>query len=213
MKQTDEIDDLGKDKDVMRQRKEKAAYLEMLRKSMAIIKDAFNAKASSKKNIKSFLLYKSINLPSVIEAFTGEWNNKSIYISTIEYHTSSVAGKYRSSGTDVYLIGVVTLRESYPHILIKPEVLALKIENIFTKMDVDFKHAKLFSFLFYVITKDKAALELRFQSLELNRLTKFLDAEIEIIGTSCYFRVSRKSISEKEASKFVELGKVIAEVF
>ena len=207
-----EFDDFANDKEIKRQRKEKAEHLKMLESSIKEIKEAFNAKDSSQQNIKQFLLYKSIERPSVIKSITGEWNNKEIYISTIQYFSFVSLPRYHNAGTDEYLVGVITLKESYPHIIIKPEILALKIEDIFTKMDVDFKHAKLFSFLFYVVTKEKESLKQKFLSKDLNRLTKFLDAEIEIIGYNCYFRANRKSISLKEAEKFTKLAKTLSEI-
>ena len=90
--------------------------------------------------------------------------------------------------------------------------MKLKLENLITKRDVDFSNARLFSFLFYVMTKDKFLLKLMMKDKDLNKINKFMDAEIEIIGTQCYFRVSRKAISVKEVKKFVKLGKVLAEV-
>lgn len=212
MNKHEEFDDLSNDKEIRRQRKERAEHLQMIERSINVIKEAFNAKTSSRKNIKPFFLYKSIKKPSVIKSFTGEWSNKQIYVSTIQYYTSVSIPRYFNAGTDDYLIGVITLKESYPHIIIKPEVLALKIEDIFTNMDVDFTHAKLFSFLYYVITKDKETLKLKFLSKDLNRITKFPDAEIEIIGYSCYFRVSRMPISLKGAEKFVQLAKILADI-
>lgn len=185
----------------------------MIRSSINIVKESFHAKTSSRKNIKPFLLYKSIDKPFIVDSFTGEWNNKQVYISVIQYYTSVKIGRIYNAGIDNYFVGVITLKDSYPHIIIKPEVLALKIENLFTKMDVDFEHARWFSFLFYVITKDKEALKLKFNAKDLNKIAKFLNAELEIIGCNCYFRVSRKAISMSEARKFVQLGKILAELF
>jgi hypothetical protein len=206
-------DDFKNDPDIQKIRKQLAEYLLTIKECTSLVKTAFTAKKSSRKNLKGFLLYQSIDKPRVIESFAGQWNNKNIYISTIEYYTSVQAGRVRSAGNDHYLLGVVTLTHKYPHVIIQPEILKLKIENLVTKMDVDFRHARWFSFLFYVVTKDKALLKDIFEMKELNRLTKFIDAEIEIIGTQCFFRVSRTAISSKETKKFIELGKILAEVF
>lgn len=213
MNRKDEQNDWENDKEIMKLRKEKAAHEQKITDSIAVVKEALNAKETIEKEPSSFFLYSSIPGAFVNASYLGEWNGKKVYFGSFEYHTSITAGRARSEGRDAYFFGVISLKEAYPHIVIKPELLALKIEDLFTKMDVDFKHARLFSFLYYVITKDKNALEFKFRSKELNRIARFLNAEIEFIGYECFFRVNRKAINLKEAERFVKLAKVLAEVF
>ena len=205
-------DEFKYDTDIQKSRKERAAFLSMIRESLKHIKDELKAKTSSKKNLSSFYLYKSLPTKYVEDAFTGKWNERPIYISVICYYTSVQLPRIRSAGYDYYLVGHITLNSKYPHTLIQPEIMKLKLENLITKRDVDFSNARLFSFLFYVMTKDKFLLKLMMKDKDLNKINKFMDAEIEIIGTQCYFRVSRKAISVKEVKKFVKLGKVLDEV-
>lgn len=213
MTATGETDGWENDKEIIKLRKEKAAHQKMIADSIAIVKEGLNAKETIEKEPSSFFLYNSIPDAFVNASYLGEWNGKKMYFGSFEYFTSVRTGRTTSEGRDEYLFGVISLKEAYPHIVIKPELLALKIEDLFTKMDVDFKHARLFSFLYYVITKDKNALKFKFQSKELNRIAKFLNAEIEFIGHECFFRVNRTAISPKQAERFVKLAKVLAEVF
>lgn len=205
-------DEFKFDPDIQKMRKEKAAFLMMIRDSLAVVNDAFNAKVSSKKNLSNYLLHQSLPTPFVEDAFTGSWKGQRIYITTIMYYSSVAYGRIRSAGYDNYLMGIITLKNRYPHTIIQPEILKLKLENLLTRQDVDFKHARLFSFLFYVITKDKILLKQQLKDKDLDKINKFLDAEIEIIGTQCYFRVSRKPISIAEAKKFVRLGQLLTEI-
>jgi hypothetical protein len=197
------------DPEVQRLRKEQATHLAMIRKSLQIIQYEFNTKISSKKNLSNYILHKSLPVPTIQEAYTGTWNEHPVYITTINYYSSVTVGRVHSAGHDSYIVGIVKLKNKYPHTIIQPETLRIKIENLITRQDVDFSHARIFSFLFYVITKDKHLLKQLMINKELDKLNKFLDAEIEINGNQCYFRASRKPISPAEAKKFVRLGKLL----
>jgi hypothetical protein len=147
-----------------------------------------------------------------MESYLGSLGRKPVFFSIIQYRSSVSAGRVRFSGSNNYFVGVITLERSYPHTIIQPETAALKISNLFVKGDVDFKHAKWFSFKFHVITKDEDRLRRLFENVDLNRLTKFGNAEIEINDTQCYFRATRKPVSQEEAQVFIELAKTICEI-
>ncbi len=66
MNKEDQVDDFANDKEILRQRKEKAMHLQMITDSIKIVKDAFNAKTSSRRNLKSFILYQSIKRPLLL---------------------------------------------------------------------------------------------------------------------------------------------------
>jgi hypothetical protein len=185
----------------------------MIDDSTKIVTDAFNAKASSHKNLKQFLLHKSINIPFIIESYEGKWKNRDIYFCILQYESSVHAGRVNNSGSDNYFAGVIDLDRSYPQTIAQPETIALKIENLVTKADVDFSHAKKFSWKFHVITKDRSALELLFHNKELNEIAQYPAAEFELLGSQCYFRLDRKPVSIDGAEKFVELAKTLAGLF
>lgn len=206
-------DDLKFDPEIQRTRKEKAEYLAMIRKSLQIVKEGFGAQSGSKRHLSRFLLFKNLPMTLIQDAYTGSWNNQKVYFTTINYHTSVRTPRIYNAGYDNYLAGIITLKNSYPHTIIQPEILRLKLEDLFNRADTDFTHARIFSFLFYVITKDKPMLKQLLKDKNLNRLNTFLDAEIEINGNQCYFRCSRKAISMAEAKKFVRLGKLLTEIF
>ena len=153
-----------------------------------------------------------IEIPFIITSHTGSIGRKTVFFSVIQYHTSVKTGRTSSSGTDNYFVGVITLDRTYPHTIIQQETPALKFHNLFVPGDVDFKHAKRFSFKFHVITKDEDRLKKSFENMDLDKLNKFSTAEIEIKDNQCYFRANRKPVSEKEAATFIHLTKTLCEI-
>ena len=206
-------DEFDNDKEVKKWRLAREEAQKYFDNCIKTVTDALQAKKSSHKKLKGFELHKLVLEPYVYESFAGIAGNKSIYISIIEYYTSTRTARQTSADFDEYFVGVITLDRTYPHTIIQPETLALKIHNLLIKTDIDFKHAKWFSFLFHVITKDDFRLKRSFEKIDLNRLKKFKSAEIELKDNQCYFRTGRKPVSFAEAKKFVELANTIAEIF
>ena len=201
------------DKEVKKWREEEKEIQKYIDDCIKIVSGSFNSTKSSHKNLKGFELHKLLETPFIIESHKGNLGKKTVFFSVIEYHTSIKAGRTTSSGSDNYFVGVITLDRSYPHTIIQEETLALKIHNLVVPGDVDFKHAKWFSFKFHVITKDEDRLRKLFEFADLNKLTKFSNAEIEIKDDQCYFRANSKPVSFEEANVFADLGKTICEIF
>jgi hypothetical protein len=201
------------EKEVKKWRKEREDFVKYINECTTVIRNSFNASKSSHKNLKRFELHKLITTPFIVESFAGSFRKKDVFFSIIQYKTSARIARGDISGTDEYFVGVITLERSYPHTIILPETLGLKINNLFIRGDVDFRHAKWFSFKFHVITKDEDRLRRSFENIDLNRLNKFSNAEIEINENQCYFRANRKPVSLKEAEIFIELAKTICEIF
>lgn len=212
MKKVRDPDDLKHDPEIKRTRQEKAAHLLMLRDCQKELITAFNAKPAPDLTLHHYVLFQHLPNAFVSETIEGTWNNHQMRVSFISYYTEVRAGRVHSAGYNDYLAGLITLSEKYPHTIIQPEILRLKIENLFSRLDTDFRHAKLFSFLFYVVTKDKDRLRYLMADKRLNRLNRYLNAEIEIIGNVCYFRANRKAINMRETQKFIRLGKLLAEL-
>jgi hypothetical protein len=200
------------DKEVKKWREEEKAFAMYIDDCIQIVSGSFNASKSSHKNLKGFELHKVIDTPFIIESHSGSIGRKTVFFSIIQYHTSVRTGRTTSSGSDYYFVGVIILEKSYPHTIIQQETAALKIHNLFVPGDIDFKHARWFSFKFHVITKDEDKLRRLFENVDLERLTKFSNAEIEIKDNQCYFRTNRKPVSPEEAEIFTELAKTICEI-
>jgi hypothetical protein len=205
-------DDFANDKEIQKLRKEEAEFNKMMNDSIKIVAEAFNAKKSSHKNLKHFLLHRSVSIPYVTDSYLGRWKNRDIYFCVFEYESSVHAGRLHSSGSNYYFAGLIELDKTYPHTLAQPETIAIKLENLVTKLDIDFKYAKKFSRKFHVITKDEHLLEMLFMNKDLDQLANHPSAEFELKDRQCYFRANRKPVSLAEAEKFVELAKTFLEV-
>jgi len=201
------------DKEVKKWREEQKEFAKYMDDCVKIVSDSFNASKSSHKNLKGFELHKLINKPFIITSYTGGIGNEKVFFSVIQYRTSTSTARGNSSGDDYYFVGVITLERLYPHTIIQKETTALKIHNLFVRGDIDFKHAKKFSLKFHVITKDEDRLRKLFEFIDLDKLAKFGNAEIEIKDNECYFRADRKPVSKEEAEIFSELAKTICKIF
>ncbi len=205
-------DDFADDKQIQKKRILEAEFKKMTEDSIKVITDAFCAQISSHKNLKHFLLHKTIAIPTLIESYQGKWGNKAIHFCVFQYTSSVYAGKLYNAGENNYFVGLIDLDKTYPHTIVQPETIALKIEDLFTKTDVDFAHAKRFSWKFHAITEDKTALEMLFFNKDLDRIAQFPLTEFELNNRQCYFRENRKPVSLREAENFVELAKILLEV-
>ncbi len=205
-------DEFDNRKEFKEKRKKEAEYKKMMEDCIGMLNVAFNAKLSSHKNLKKFLIHKASWYPYLIESFEGVWKNKAIYYCIIEYSGDLINRNIYRLGDPRYYAGLITLSNKYPHTIVQPETLAHKVESIFTKNDVDFKHAKRFSRKFHVITKNKPALEMLWHNRDLNKLAGFPLAEIELNGQQCYFRTGQKPITLNDTATFIDLAKTLMEI-
>jgi len=206
-------DEFDNDTEVKKWREAEKEFQKYIDDCIKVVSDSFNSTKSSHKNLKGFELHKLIETPFIIESHKGNFGKKTVFFSVIAYRTSVKTGRTTLSGSDNYFVGVITLDNSYPHTIIQEETAALKLHNLFVRGDVDFKHARWFSFKFHVITKDEDRLRKLFEFVDLDRLTKFSNGEIELRDNQCYFRANRKPVSLQEANVFTDLAKTICEIF
>jgi len=205
-------DDFANDKEIIKERKRQAEFLRIRDTSIKNVVTAFNATTSSHRNLKHFLLHKSVATPFVFESYEGRWRNREFYFCIFSYVSAVHAGRVNDSGSDYYFAGVFDLPKTYPHTIAQPETIALKIENLVTRADVDFDDAKKFSRKFHLVTKDRQALDILFFNKDLDRIAEQPQAEFELNDKQCYFRAGRKPVSIEEADSFIELAKILLEV-
>jgi hypothetical protein len=193
-------------------RKVEAEYKKMMEDCIRLLGDELHAEPSSHRNLKSFLIHESSTYPFIIESFQGIWKNKEFYCCILEYSGEHVNRNIYHSGDPKYFAGLITTTKKYPHTIVQPETIAHKVEDLFTKTDVDFNHAKKFSRKFHVITKDKTALEMLWHSKDLDKLAGFHVAEFELHDHACYFRAGQKPITLNETAMFIDLARTLMEI-
>ena len=205
-------DDFAFDKEIQKTRAAAEAYNKMVNDSLAIVENAFGAKETSHKNLKTFLMFK--NLQAIITwSLKGTYNGKNLHISLAKYFTSLRVGRAYYSGDDLYLFGYFIMRNSFPKTYVCKETIREWITDLFLNSEVDFEHSKKFSRKFYVLTEDKKTLSDLLQFKDLDELAAYPDMEVEFQGNACLFRSSRKCISPKEAEVFTELAKTLIGIF
>jgi hypothetical protein len=206
------VKDLESDKEIQKSRKLEAEFKKMMSESLRIVTDAFHAVESPYKNLKHFILHKALSVPFLCDSYQGKWGKKEFYFCSIKYTSTVQAGRVYNSGADYYFAGLIDLEKTYPHTVIQPETFALKIQNLFSKRDINFKYSKKFSRKFMVDTEDKEALQMLVFNKDLDRIATHPAAQIEFNGRQCYFRANLKPVSMEEAENFVDLAKILLEV-
>lgn len=178
-----------------------------LEECVQIIGRKFALEKAEYEDMDSFLMYKTLvkppASPGVYDNYYSADNN--LQVSIVEY------GAFNNKPA-WYFFGLFTLQKEFPVTYIFPETLHHKINNLFTKSDLDFKDYKKFSGKFQVTTQDRNRLETLLLHKNLDELTAFPEMEVEINGKLCLFRTSHQSFDEEEAAKFAELATVLKRI-
>lgn len=114
-------DDFASDKGIQKKRAERKAYEKMIDDSLAVVRNNFCAKETSHKNLKSFLMFRSLEA-TVTWSLGGTCTGRNLHISLAKYFTSVQIGRFYNSGNDLYLFGYFIMKTSFPktYVLKKP---------------------------------------------------------------------------------------------
>jgi hypothetical protein len=205
-------DDFANDKQIQQSRKAAALAQKLYDNSIAIIRKELNLAEGSHKNFKTFSMFKGLEA-TLLDSFCNEHGSRKMIVSVAEYHSSYPIPRNSNEGTDLYLFGYLELSKSFPATYIHKETVRERISDLFLKLDTDFRDQKKFSRKFRVLTKDKDGLMERLRFIELDQLAKFPNMEAEIKDHAILFRHSREAMSPDEATRFVELAKVLINLF
>lgn len=151
---------------------------------------------------KEWGLTKPMQSPEILGIFSSGDLDKPSYFLIIE---SSLALRSRFT----QYIGYYKTSTSYPLTFIYPEGIREKLEDFFTKIDLDFEHAPRFSSKFRVVTEDKNQLQIFLQFKPLEDLAAFPEMEIELRGNYCLFRRGYGAYNEQDFASVVKLMKKI----
>lgn len=205
-------DDFENDKEIQESRAAMRAYEEMVEDSFAVLQSELNVKRGSHKNMKHFIMFRS-HEPTITASFTAVNPNIPIHISLAAYSSAFPTAKSANSGEDQYLFGYFKTKVSYPKTYIHKETIKEKIVDFVLKREVDFSHSKKFSRKFHVLSEDREKLKEMFLLKDLDILTRYPEMELELNGSECLYRNSRRPISVKEAESFSMLSKTLLPIF
>jgi len=134
-------------------------------------------------NLSSFDSFENYSLAVLSEAVEIIKNGNSSYLLLLNLQTT-IKGvripQYESTISDYELIGLAVLKKKYGRVLIKPETLEDKINDLFSHVDIDFDFDKEFSKKYYVIATNESLFRnsISTQFIETIRDVKGLEIEI-----------------------------------
>lgn len=207
-----ESDDFAYNQDVLRHRARQRAHEKFGNDVLDIIRNRFRMTDITRYNLDDYLSYRDLDAKQ-LKGLTTTINGYDFHVVLIEYYSSYPVGRSHVGGNDRYLMGHFTTRTKYPRTYIHKETISEKFSDLFLKRDVDFAENKWFSSKFQVLTEDKNRLTDLLRMKDLDRLAQFRDMEIELSSQGCLFRLSRKSISLKDAEGFNELASLLFKLF
>jgi len=135
------------------------------------------------KNISCFNSFENYSLALLSEAVEITINGNSSYLLLLNLQTT-IKGvripQYESTISDYELIGLAVLKKKYGRVLIKPETLEDKINDLFSHVEIDFDFDKEFSKKYYVIATNESLFRnsISTQFIETIRDVKGLEIEI-----------------------------------
>ena len=94
------------------------------------------------------------------------------------------------------LIGIATLKKDYGRVLIRPETIEDKINNLFLSTDIDFDFNKGFSKKYYVVANDETKVRKCISNSFLETVRGFSGLEIELDGNILMVRLKKQFTQE-----------------
>jgi len=134
-------------------------------------------------NLSSFDSFENYSLAVLSEAVEIIKNGNSSYLLLLNLQTTIKGTRIpqnESTISDYELIGLAVLKKKYGRVLIKPETLEDKINDLFSHVDIDFDFDKEFSKKYYVIATNESLFRnsISTQFIETIRDVKGLEIEI-----------------------------------
>ena len=154
---------------------------------------------NSKQNLKLFRSW---------QASDSSFN--SFKLSLLKYDTAFRQVKYPYQEKEIieshyYFLGQLSLRQDFGRVFIKPETIEDKIVELFSPVEIDFKSHPLFSFKYYVLTKDKEHFINKIPEQFFKLMENFRGVSIEFNKRQCVFKLPA-AIDMEECNTLCKLG-------
>ena len=135
------------------------------------------------KNISCFNSFENYSLALLSEAVEITINGNSSYLLLLNLQTTIKGTRIpqnESTISDYELIGLAVLKKKYGRVLIKPETLEDKINDLFSHVEIDFDFDKEFSKKYYFIATNESLFRnsISTQFIETIREVKGLEIEL-----------------------------------
>ena len=205
------MDELFNDKDIQQVSNRDLEYDEDIEACLNLLEKKFAIQNAPCPAIESFLLYKQFESVAVVGVYKSSAGEMDVAFYQLQYSWASGA-KYVRRHYDQCFLALLTLGRSYPRTCITKETLQTRINDWFTKQDVDFIEQKKFSKMFHVATRDKQKLTSMLYDQSLDELTDFPEMEAEIWDNYCLFKESSNPASEYRTEQLIALTKTLHRV-
>jgi len=134
-------------------------------------------------NLSCFDSFENYSMAVLSEAVEITKNGNSSYLLLLNLQTTIKGVRIpqnESTISDYELIGLAVLKKKYGRVLIKPETLEDKINDLFSHVDIDFDFDKEFSKKYYVIATNESLFRnsISTQFIETIREVKGLEIEL-----------------------------------
>jgi hypothetical protein len=130
--------------------------------------------------IRNSILFESYEFNEIFEVLEikEQTSFTRMFLVNLTYINSK--GRYRYRLDELQLIGLKKLNHKYGHIFIRPETFEDKIQEIFTRQELDFKQFPVFSSKYYFLTSDELNGRFFATDARLNLIERQYEIQIEV---------------------------------
>jgi hypothetical protein len=136
--------------------------------------------------------YSQVILSEAIEIKKNQQLSFLLLLSMTFSYKSTKSPQNETRFSEYELIGIATLKKDYGRVLIRPETIEDKINNLFLSTDIDFDFNKGFSKKYYVVANDETKVRKCISNSFLETVRGFSGLEIEIDGNILMVRLKKQ---------------------
>ena len=150
-------------------------------------------------NLSRFETFENYSLALLTEAVEINKNGNSSYLLLLNLQTTVKGVRIPQNGTtisDYELIGLAVLKKKYGMVLIKPETIEDKINDLFSHVDIDFDFDKEFSKKYCVIANNESLFRNNISTQFIKTIRDVNGLEIEMNDNILIVRLRKQYTAE-----------------
>ena len=140
--------------------------------------------------------YSQVILSEAIEIKKNQQLSFLLLFSMTFVYKSTKSPQNETRFSEYELIGIAKLKKDYGRVLIRPETIEDKINNLFLSTDIDFDFNKSFSKKYYVVANDETKVRKCISNSFLETVRGFSGLEIELEGNILMVRLRKQFTQE-----------------
>jgi hypothetical protein len=140
--------------------------------------------------------YSQVVLSEAIELKKNQQISFLLLLSITFSYKSTKSPQNETRFSEYELIGIAKLKKDYGRVLIRPETIEDKINNMFLSTDIDFEYNKSFNKKYYVVANDETKARKCISNSFLEIVRGFGGLEIELDGNILLVRLRKQFTQE-----------------